>query len=222
MTYFQNYSPNHDPDGRYEASHEVSLPYRSPFTLVEGGDQNVALPSEQLVMEAKQSLAQRYSCTVEDFVTVSYGGDAEQPKYAIVYAKPNGVEMGDQNLPYDKTRSFDAIMADGSHSIVVGNERYDTRSMTFEIYEAFIQMLKDQCVEELPDSYANKLDDWGWYTWTYVFDPDTKAGAVRVFEDGSIYKDPAFGERAEAGDKALRLRPTIILSAATPGLSQAV
>lgn len=222
MTYFQNYSPKHDRYGPYEASHEAPSLYMAPIAQPEDGDQHVAVPSEHLVVEAKQSLAQRYDCTVEDFVTVPYGGDAEQPKYAIVYANPNGVEVGDQNLPYDKTRSFDAIMADGSHSIVVGDQRYDTRSMTFEIYEAFIQMLKDQNVEDLPDSYANKLDDWGWYTWTYVFDPGTKAGAVRVFEDGSIYKDQAFGDRAEAGDRALRLRPTILLSTSTQELFQAV
>lgn len=197
-------------DSIYEASHSDMVPY--PALIIdseEDGRYNQNQHFEQLVADTKRALAGRYQCSVEDFLLIAYGSK-EKSGFAVVYAAPNGIDVANSSYNYDENRSYAAIMADSTHVVYVHGKEYDTRSMTFKIYAAFIERIKVEG-SDLPDSYENMLDNIAWYTWTYVFDKGTTRAAARVFRDGSMYKTDDFGDRAAFGDRALRFRPTILL-----------
>ena len=163
-------------------------------------------PLEQWVNESKQALAEQYECSPEDFKHITYERDGEMYD-AVVYAGPNGVDLGDGN------RSWDAVMADTDENkqrftVRVGDTEYDTRQgVTGEAYAALVQAKKD-AGEELPDSVANKLDN-GWYTWTLLTGEqadDARAPIAGVGDDGSVYRR---WRNRVSGDRLVRVRPAV-------------
>lgn len=202
-------------DGIYEPTKEPWLVYTSAVNQIPRPEnENNGNPFEQLIVDARRVLAECYQCSVEDFLLISYGNEST-PKYALVYAAPNGIDLGGDS-PYhrDVAWGYDAILADPRHNVSIWGKTYDTRSMTFEIYQAMIDRIKTQG-SDLPDSYMNILDNLCWYSWTYVFDPGTKGANVRVFDDGSLLRNMDYDDRDIEGDRAQRLRPTVLLEVPT-------
>lgn len=170
---------------------------------------------EQWAFDVKQSLAEQYKVSPEDFDLFSYTDDKGNTVNTVAYTAPNGIDLGSPDKDYDKDRSWSKIMVDNQknnarHILTIDGKDYDDRDgMTYALYDALVAKATADGTE-LPDSQANKLDN-GWYTWTLMTgEPLTAGGFARfagVDDDGSVCR-----YIAGTGDDArcIRFRPAVI------------
>ena len=173
------------------------LMYQAPIGL------ETEASHEQWITATKHELAKKYSTrereySPEDFESVTYT-DAEGNVWdTVIYAGPNGIDLGDDRQDYDPARAYKTIM-NGSpentarHTFRIGYEEYDDRAgTTDDSYAELVATMKKQG-KVLPDSQHNKIRSNGgdmWYAWT-MLTGEPPAGGVspriaRVDDDGSV------------------------------------
>jgi hypothetical protein len=152
---------------------------------------------EQWANDAKQTLAEKYNVSPEDFELMSYEKDGTTYN-AVVYTAANGIDLGNPKEDYDKARSWNKVMDKGAknkdrHTLTIDGIEYDDREgMTYALYDQLVAAAK-AAERPLPDSKDTMITSNGgdkWYSWTMMTGEPLTAGGSAPFagvdDDGSV------------------------------------
>lgn len=173
---------------------------------------------EQWANDAKQTLAEKYNVSPEDFELLSYEKDGTEYN-AVVYTAANGIDLGNPKEDYDKTRSWNKVMDKSAkdkarHTVAIDGVEYDDREgMTYALYDQLIEAAK-KAERPLPDSKDTMITGNGgdkWHSWTIMTGEPLTAGGgapfARVLDVGSVVR--AWTDFDFDG-LVLRFRPAVI------------
>lgn len=131
---------------------------------LERKQQEIETAFEAKVAATKKALIERYSSPErklgeDDFDIVEYQDEAGATKQSLMFTAARALDLGDPSERHDTRRSYNSVMADGSHNITIQGQEVDTRTgVTEALYRAFIKKAQDSEVEPMPDS--GDLDVW--------------------------------------------------------------
>lgn len=189
--------------------------YTDPWHLMTPEQKKIA-PAIRETLSAKFA---EYGATAEDFQVVPVETAFGNQEFIMLYAAPNGLDIGNPEKAYDKERSYDEVMSDRNEKIFnveIAGQEVDTRDvMTGAVYEDFIAAQKLRGVDPLPDSEAlaqqqNRPQTTTWLTGTAKEEKValTAVPVGIVDEDGN--PRTGYMRRHHAGHERL-VRPGVVI-----------
>lgn len=174
---------------------------------------------EQWADNARQTLAEKYRVSPEDFELVSYESETGDTINAVVYTAANGIDPGNPKEDYDEARSWNQVMGKNAknkarHMVTIdGVECDDREGMTYALYDQLVEAAKT-AERPLPDSKDTMITSNGgakWHSWTIMTgEPLTAGGNAPIAGVDDVGSVDRLWADVDDDDLSLRFRPAVI------------
>lgn len=174
---------------------------------------------EQWADNARQTLAEKYRVSPEDFELVSYESETGDTINAVVYTAANGIDPGNPKEDYDEARSWKKVMGKNAknkarHMVTIdGVECDDREGMTYALYDQLVAAAKtaERPLLDSKDTIITSNGGDKYYSWTMMTGEPLAAGGYApiagVSDDGSVRR---YWLDVVYDDLDLRFRPAVI------------